>query len=256
MPAASRRPRPSPSSFRTSTRRPTTSSFRRPASPRIPSREPSSGTSTATEPDAGDTNTFTLLDDAGGRFSIIDNKLVVANGSLLDYESATSHSIQVKVTDAGGKFSTKTITIGVSDVNEGTAAVAQATSSAPDAGASPDALRDPSSALEFQADGSLPHATFFAELAQVLGTIAERTSSGDRFDFRALLDTVRDLHDQAGDHFAGATLDLGGGQMEDGVTFSPCTLTPMDDTTVISFDEGFLRSLVEPHKTVAGDFLV
>ena len=91
------------------------------------------GNFSATEPDAGDTNTFTLLDDAGGRFSIIDNKLVVANGSLLDFETATSHTIQVKVTDAGGKFSTKTITIGVTDVNEGTVAVAQATPSEPGA---------------------------------------------------------------------------------------------------------------------------
>jgi hypothetical protein len=82
------------------------------------------GNFSAIEPDTGDTNTFTLLDDAGGRFSIIDNKLVVANGRPLDFEATTSHTIQVQVTDAGGKFSTKTITIGVTNVDEGTASPA------------------------------------------------------------------------------------------------------------------------------------
>ena len=37
------------------------------------------------------TQTYTLLDNAGGRFAIDGNKLVVANGSLLNFE-AKSHA--------------------------------------------------------------------------------------------------------------------------------------------------------------------
>ena len=42
----------------------------------------------------------------------------VANGSLLDFESNTSHSMTVRVTDQGGLFIDKTFTIAVMDVNE------------------------------------------------------------------------------------------------------------------------------------------
>ena len=47
----------------------------------------SSGTVSATDPDAGDALTFALLDDAGGRFAIdpTTGALTVADGSLLDY---------------------------------------------------------------------------------------------------------------------------------------------------------------------------
>ena len=57
------------------------------------------GTLSGTDPD-GDELAFRLIDNAGGRFVIInDNELVVANGSLLDYESDTSHDITVEVSD-------------------------------------------------------------------------------------------------------------------------------------------------------------
>jgi len=39
---------------------------------------------------------YKLLDSAGGRFRLDGNKLVVNNGSLLDYETAASHSITVE----------------------------------------------------------------------------------------------------------------------------------------------------------------
>ena len=127
------------------------------------------GNLSATDPDAGDTRTFTLLDDAGGRFSIIDNKLVVANGSLLDFETASSHTIQVRVTDAGGKFSTKTFTIGVTDVSEGTVALAQATPSEPGAESSQKIMPEIHSAHEGLSGGSPFDATSFPELAHCLG---------------------------------------------------------------------------------------
>ena len=63
--------------------------------------------------------TYTLLDNAGGRFALDGANLVVANGSLIDYETATSHNVQVRVTDSGGNTFTKTITIGVDNISEG-----------------------------------------------------------------------------------------------------------------------------------------
>ena len=77
------------------------------------------GALTTTDPDAGDTFTYTLLDNAGGRFALSGSNIVVANGSLLDFETATSHNVQVRVTDAAGNTFTKTIAVGVTDVNEG-----------------------------------------------------------------------------------------------------------------------------------------
>ena len=53
-------------------------------------------------PDAGDTATFTLLNNAGGRFRISGSNLVVSDGGLLNYEQRTSHAITVRVTDRAG----------------------------------------------------------------------------------------------------------------------------------------------------------
>ncbi len=68
------------------------------------------------------TNTVTyLLDDsAGGRFTIDANTgvVTVANSSLLNYESATSHSITVRANSVDGSSSTQTFTITLTDVNE------------------------------------------------------------------------------------------------------------------------------------------
>jgi Ca2+-binding RTX toxin-like protein len=77
------------------------------------------GNLSATDLD-GDALTFTLEDDAAGKFGLIEDaglwKLVV-NGDL-DYETATSHSVTVKVSDGNGGETTKTFTIGVADVWE------------------------------------------------------------------------------------------------------------------------------------------
>ncbi len=70
----------------------------------------------AVDPDGG-TFTYTLLNNAGGRFLISGNQLKVANGLLLDREQAASHSINVRVTDNSGKVLDKVFTITVGDVN-------------------------------------------------------------------------------------------------------------------------------------------
>ncbi|MBQ0824425.1 hypothetical protein KBI52_29955 [Microvirga sp. HBU67558] len=69
----------------------------------------------AFDPDDDDTFTYTLTDDAGGRFAIKDGNLVVKDGSLLDYSTAKSHQIEVEVKDSDGNTYTTKLIVGVSD---------------------------------------------------------------------------------------------------------------------------------------------
>ncbi|MDJ0803562.1 MAG: DUF2341 domain-containing protein, partial [Desulfobacterales bacterium] len=84
------------------------------------------GTITASDPDAGDTLTYSLLDDAGGRFEILPASGVirVADGSLLNYDSSTSHNVTVRVSDALSNTYDEVFTIQVTDLNEPPVAVA------------------------------------------------------------------------------------------------------------------------------------
>ncbi len=52
----------------------------------------------ARDPD-GNFLTYSLVDDAGGRFSLHENMLIVNDGSKLDYETNSTHNITVRVTD-------------------------------------------------------------------------------------------------------------------------------------------------------------
>ncbi len=78
------------------------------------------GTLTGTDPDAGDSLTYGLSDNAGGRFAIdaTTGAITVANGSLLNHEDNASHQITAQVTDADGETHTQTFTITVTDLNE------------------------------------------------------------------------------------------------------------------------------------------
>ena len=78
------------------------------------------GTVSGTDPDSGDTKTYSLTDAAGGRFAISSStgEITVADGTLLDYESATSHSVTVRVTDSGGLTYDETFAITVTNVND------------------------------------------------------------------------------------------------------------------------------------------
>ena len=66
----------------------------------------------------GDTAAYSLTDSAGSRFAISGGNIVVANSALLDRETAASHQVTVRVTDAKGLTFDKTFTISVGDVNE------------------------------------------------------------------------------------------------------------------------------------------
>ncbi|RDI62283.1 calcium-binding protein [Microvirga subterranea] len=66
----------------------------------------------SSDPD-GDTLTFSLVTNAGGLFRLDGSKLILAGA--LDYETATKHTITVKVSDGfGGEFS-KELTINVTN---------------------------------------------------------------------------------------------------------------------------------------------
>ena len=77
----------------------------------------------AVDPDGEEAHVWKLLDDAGGRFVLDDEnaqspRILVADGSKLDYEDAASHQIRVQVADRAGNTFEKVIPIAVNDVNE------------------------------------------------------------------------------------------------------------------------------------------
>ncbi len=76
------------------------------------------GNLASNDPDSPDPQNFALLDNAGGRFTLVGDQLVVANGAAIDFETATSHSVTVQVTDASGLSLTKSLNINVIDAND------------------------------------------------------------------------------------------------------------------------------------------
>lgn len=74
------------------------------------------GNLTSIDPNAGDTFSYGLVNDAGGKFAITGNSLVV-NGNL-DYEAQNSYTISIKSTDAGGLSVTKDFVINVTNVSD------------------------------------------------------------------------------------------------------------------------------------------
>ncbi len=79
----------------------------------------SNGTTVGTV-SASDATSYSLFDDAGGRFAIASGTgiVTVADGSLLNYEANSSHNITVRVTDAGGNTTDTVLAVTVNNVNE------------------------------------------------------------------------------------------------------------------------------------------
>jgi len=94
-----------------------------------------SGTSvatlSATDADGGDTFTYTLVSGTGST----DNASFTISGSTLstaavfDFETKSSYTVRVRVTDAGGLTFEKAFTISVTDVNEAPTNISASTSS-------------------------------------------------------------------------------------------------------------------------------
>ncbi len=93
------------------------------------------GTVTGLDLDAANTFTYSLPNDAGGRFAINNTtgQITVANGSLLDFDTASSHTVVVQAMDQGGLTYSRTATISLTNVNETPVAVAD-TATAVEAG--------------------------------------------------------------------------------------------------------------------------
>ncbi|MEF8761583.1 MAG: cadherin domain-containing protein [Candidatus Accumulibacter sp. UW25] len=75
-------------------------------------------TALASDADSDATVTYTLSNDAGGKFAIDDTSGVVTVLSALDYESAANHDIVVLATSSDGSTSSQTFNIAVTNVNE------------------------------------------------------------------------------------------------------------------------------------------
>lgn len=74
------------------------------------------GTVSAQDPDSS-SFTYTLLNNAGGRFAMDANgNVTVADGLLLDYEQASSHTIRVRATDDQGASADFDLAVNVNDV--------------------------------------------------------------------------------------------------------------------------------------------
>lgn len=76
------------------------------------------GFAAAIDPNAGDSHTYTLIDNAAGRFVIDAASGLIRTAAVLDFESATSHDIVVRATDSSGAFVDSPFTITVLNVNE------------------------------------------------------------------------------------------------------------------------------------------
>lgn len=77
------------------------------------------GTIVVADIDSANTHTLNLASNPGTRFAIAaDGTLTVANGSLLDYESATSHAITARATDSGSLPRDEVFTVTLTAVNE------------------------------------------------------------------------------------------------------------------------------------------
>jgi gliding motility-associated-like protein len=84
------------------------------------------GTLASTDPDAGDSFTYSLVSGAGStdnsKFTLSGNTLKAAEA--FDFETKSSYSIRIQTTDAGGLSFQKTLSISITDVNETPSAMA------------------------------------------------------------------------------------------------------------------------------------
>ncbi|MEI7769108.1 MAG: Ig-like domain-containing protein [Chloroflexales bacterium] len=78
------------------------------------------GTLTTSDPDAGDTQTYTLVSGTGsadnGSFQIAGGTLQTT--AMFDFETKSGYSIRVRSTDSGGLFSEKQLTVSITNLNE------------------------------------------------------------------------------------------------------------------------------------------
>ncbi|MES9857436.1 MAG: VCBS domain-containing protein, partial [Sedimenticola sp.] len=72
----------------------------------------------ASDPDSGETFTYTLENDPSGNFEIVGNQILVKEGADIDFESAQNHEVTVQVTDSAGNSYQESITFTVNDLDD------------------------------------------------------------------------------------------------------------------------------------------
>ncbi|CAA9518026.1 MAG: Alkaline phosphatase [uncultured Sphingomonas sp.] len=85
------------------------------------------GTLSATDT-AGDVLSYTLVDEADGRFAVDARTGAVTTAGPLNFEDTATYTLQVRVTDAAGLSSQNAVTVSVGDLNEAPAAANDAAS--------------------------------------------------------------------------------------------------------------------------------
>ncbi|OLT58371.1 peptidoglycan-binding domain-containing protein [Moorena bouillonii] len=71
-----------------------------------------------TNPKTGERYTYSLIDDAGGRFMLKENKLALTEQSLINFKTDTSHTVIVRRTDSKGIYVDKSFTLRLKAENE------------------------------------------------------------------------------------------------------------------------------------------
>jgi MYXO-CTERM domain-containing protein len=75
------------------------------------------GTVSASDPDAGDTKTFSITaGNTGSAFAISPTTGAITVNNTLSYATTPSYALTVKVTDSGGLFASATVTVNVNSV--------------------------------------------------------------------------------------------------------------------------------------------
>jgi|GEM_PF-4462385 len=83
------------------------------------------GNLTVTDPDVGNTHTFTVSDS---RFEVVNGQLKLKSGVSLDFETGNAISLNVIAQDTGGLTKTQAFSLGVTNVNEAPTAIALSSS--------------------------------------------------------------------------------------------------------------------------------
>ena len=72
-----------------------------------------------TDANINDEFTYTISGEGAESFEVVDGQLMVKSGAWLDYETKSTYTLTIKVTDQGGYSIEKTVTINVNDVDYG-----------------------------------------------------------------------------------------------------------------------------------------
>ncbi|WP_118857540.1 Calx-beta domain-containing protein [Sphingomonas mesophila] len=177
---------------------------------------------------ANDTLTFSLIDNAGGRFAINPTTGVLMTMMALDHEALSATSVTVRVTDAAGQFTDQSFAIAIANVNEAPLGVADSAAANEDATSAN--LWSQLLANDTDPDAGDTRTITAVDTAGTLGSLLfdpgtqslRYVASHDSFDFLApgatVTDTFRYTVTDAGGLSSIATVTVTVTGIDDGVT--------------------------------------